>query len=209
MIRHLPLIALLALAACGKPADQKPTAPVAEATEATLPADAPRARPAWTVSADGVGPITGNTPFDRQVLAALFPESDVKSGLVSLEGDDYPIITITGPDELNIEIMQDTTRGAAKGRIVSIHAEGGPVIGPRGETLRTPFSALGLKAADCVIGADRLYGAALCRRPGTTTPAYVIGAPGQLSGNVGDTPDSAELASKGFLRGFLWQARLN
>jgi hypothetical protein len=205
MIRPLFLIALLALAACGKPPEQQPTAPVAPATEATLPADAPKAVPAWTVSADGVGPITGKTPFDRQAIAALFPESEVKSAFVNLEGDEYPIITITGPNELSIEVMGDT----AEGRIESIHAEGGPVIGPRGEILMTPFSALGLKASDCVIGADRLTGSALCRRPGTTTPAYVIGAPGQLSGNVGDTPDSGELTSKGVLHSLLWQAPLN
>lgn len=205
MKRLLLLAVLLPLAACGKPGEQTPTAPVAAATEATLPADAPRAQPAWTVSADGVGPISGKTPFDRQTIAALFPESEVRSAFVNLEGEQYPVITVTGPDELSIEVMGDT----ANGRIDSIHAEGGPVIGPRGETLTTPFPALGLKAADCVIGADRLAGLALCRRPGTTTPAYVISAPGQLSGNVGDTPDSGELTSKGVLHGLLWQAPPN
>lgn len=202
MIRHLPLIALLGLAACGKPAEPQPTAPVAAATEATIPADAPKATPAWTVSDQGVGPITGATAFDRDVIAALFPDSEVRTAVVNLEGDDYPTITISGQDGLSIEVMED------KGRIYSIMAEGGPVIGPRGETLMTPFPALGLKADDCVMAADRLSGSALCRRPGTATPAYVIGAPDRLSGNVGDTPLAAELA-KGSLRGLLWQAPLN
>ncbi len=202
MIRHLPLIALLGLAACGKPAEQQPTAPVAAATEANLPADAPKATPAWTVSAEGVGPITGATAFDRDTIAALFPDSEVKNAFVNLEGEEYPIITIVGPDALSIEIMED------KGRIYSIMAQGGPVVGPRGEALMSPFPSLGFKAADCVIGADRFSGAALCRRAPGDALAYVIGRRGELTGNPGDAPDSAQLAD-GFLREFLWQAPIN
>ncbi len=203
MIRPLILITVLALAACGRPTESQPTVPVAAATEGALPADAPGAAPAWTVSAEGVGPITADTAFSRDAIAALFPDSEVKAAFINLEGEPYPVVTVFGPDELSIEVLQGTT----KGRINSILAQGGPVVGPRGEKLMDPFSGLGLKASDCVIGADRAYGAALCRRPGTATPAYVIGARGGLTGNVGDTPDAAELA-KGFLREFLWQAPL-
>ena len=178
MTRTLSLIAL-ALAACGKPAEQQPTAPIAPATEATLPADAPKAAPAWTASNDGVGPITARTAFDRAAIAALFPGSEVKSAFISLEGEQYPIITVNGPDDLVLEVME----GTAKGSIHSVLAQGGPVVGPRGERLMDPFTGLGFKAADCVIGADRFHGAALCRRAPGDALAYVIGAPGQLSGN--------------------------
>ncbi|RYF95485.1 MAG: DUF1131 family protein [Caulobacteraceae bacterium] len=198
----LTLIALLALAACGKPAEQQPTAPVAPATEATLPADAPAAAPAWTASVDGVGPIKATTAFSRDAIAALFPDSEVKAAFLSEEGAQVPIVTVYGPSELAIQVKQ----GAAEGRIGAILAQGGPVVGPRGETLMAPFSGLGFKAGDCVIGADRFSGAALCRRPGAESLAYVIGARGELKGNPGDAPDAAELAAKGFLREFLWQA---
>ena len=201
MTRTLPLIALLALAACGKPAEQQPTAPVAPATEATLPADAPKAAPAWTASNDGVGPITARTAFDRAAIAALFPGSEVKSAFISLEGDSYAIVTVNGPDALVLEVMQGTNTG----EIGSILAQGGPVVGPRGETLMAPFASLGFKAGDCLIGADRFSGAALCRRSPADALAYVVGAPGELAGNPGDAPDAAVLAEKGFLREFLWQ----
>lgn len=201
MIRPLSLIALLALAACGQPAEPQPTAPVAAATEATLPADAPRATPAWTASVEGVGPITAKTAFSREAIAALFPGSEVKSAFISLEGDEYPIVTVNGPDDLVLEVMG----GANKGEIGSILAQGGPVVGPRGETLMAPFASLGFKAGDCVIGADRFSGAALCRRAPADALAYVIGASGELKGNPGDAPNAAALDEKGFLREFLWQ----
>lgn len=201
MIRLIPLIALLGLAACGKPAEQQPTAPVAPATEATLPADAPRAAPAWTASNEGVGPVTAATAFDREAVAALFPESEVKTAFLSEEGAQVPIITVFGPQDLGIEIKE----GNSRGKIGAILAQGGPVVGPRGERLMDPFPGLGFKAGDCVIGADRFSGAALCRRSPGDALAYVIGARGGLTGNPGDAPDSAGLAN-GFLREFLWQA---
>lgn len=204
MIRHLPLIALLGLAACGKPAEQQPTAPVAAATEATLPADAPKAAPAWTASNDGVGPITVATAFDRAAVVALFLDSEVKTAFLSEEGTQTPILTVFGPEELGLELKQ-ASRGSGVGTIL---AQGGPVVGPRGETLMSPFPSLGFKAADCVIGADRFIGAALCRRAPGDALAYVIGRRGELTGNPGDAPDSAQLAD-GFLREFLWQAPIN
>ena len=203
MIRHLPLIALLALAACGKPAEQQPTAPAAPATEATLPADAPRAAPAWTASNEGVGPVTAATAFNREAVAALFPDSEVKTAFLSEEGAQVPIITVFGPQELGLELKQ-ASKGPGVGVIL---AQGGPVVGPKGETLMAGFPSLGFKASDCVMGADRFGGAALCRRAPGDALAYVIGRRGELKGNPGDVPDSAQLA-EGFLREFLWQGPL-
>ncbi|WGM37379.1 hypothetical protein [Caulobacter sp. NIBR1757] len=200
MIRHLPLIALLALAACGKPAEQKPTAPVAEATEATVPEDAKRAAEAWTASNDGVGPVGAGTAFKREAIAALFPDSAVETAFLAEEGVQTPIITVSGPRELVLELK-------GPDRVGAILAQGGPVIGPRGEMLMAPFPSLTFKAGDCVIGADRFSGAALCRRAPGDALAYVIGRRGELSGNPGDAPDSAQLA-EGFLREFLWQSPL-
>lgn len=201
MIRPLPLIALLALAACGKPAEPQPTAPVAAATEATLPADAPKAAPAWTATNNGVGPINGATAFGAAEIGSLFPESEVKTAFLAEEGAQTPIITVAGPQELALELK----RAPGTRNVGAVLAQGGPIIGPRGETLMATFPSLGFKTGDCVIGADRFSGAALCRHAPGDNLAYVIGRPGELTGNPGDTPDSTQLA-EGFLREFLWQA---
>lgn len=204
MIRHLPLIAVLGLAACGKPAEPQPTAPVAAATEATLPADAPKASLAWTATSDGVGPVTAKLRFDRAAVAALFPDSEVKTAFLSEEGVQTPIITVFGPEDLGLELKQVP----GSDTVGTILAQGGPVVGPRGETLMAPFASLGFKASDCVMGADRFSGAALCRRAPGDALAFVVGRRGELTGNPDDGPDSVQLA-EGFLREFLWQAPLN
>ena len=206
MIRKLSLIAPLAvtlgLAACGQAADKKAAPPVAPATEATMPADAPKAAPAWTASNDGIGPLNGATAFDAAAVTALLPGSEIKTAYLHEEGGETPIITAYGPDELGLELQ------GANGKVSRILAQGGPVVGPRGERLMDKFSASGLKAEDCVLGADRMSGAALCRRADAPNLALIYGAPGELKGKPGDTPDAAALAEKGFLREFLWQAPL-
>lgn len=199
------LAAVLALAACGQASDKAPAAaPVQPATEATLPADAGAQAPAWSASAAGVGPITAETAFTVEAIKALFPDSQVEAAFLSEEGMQTPIITVNGPQELVLELKE----GMTPGKVGVILAQGGPVVGPRGETLMTGWSSLGLKAEDCIIGADRFSGAALCRRADAPTLAYVMGAPGELAGNPGDVPSAATLQEKGFLREFLWQAPL-
>ncbi|MBX3481739.1 MAG: hypothetical protein KF842_15210 [Caulobacter sp.] len=200
LLNALAVVSLLA--ACGKPAEQQAAAPVAPATEANLPADAQTARQAWSASAVGIGPLTPSTPFNREAIAALFPGSEVGTAYLAEEGVQVPVITVNGPDDLVLEIRQ----AGSTGRIGDTLAQGGAVVGPRGETLMAPWSSLGFKASDCVIGADRYSGAALCRRADTPALAYVVGARGELAGRPGETPDPEGLADKGFLREFLWQA---
>eukprot|EP01030_Chromulinospumella_sphaerica_P029364 gene29364-29794_t len=126
MIRRIALLSLLALAACGKPAEPKPTAPVAAATEANIPADAVAAQPAYTVSEAGFGPINADTPWDRAALAKLFPDARVEPGTDNWEGEEYPVLDVRGDDGLDLR----TT--AEQGQLLSVLAHGGPVAGPRG-----------------------------------------------------------------------------
>jgi hypothetical protein len=195
------LFATLALAGCGQPAEKPPVAP---ATEANLPADAPSSQPAWSASPEGVGPLTGEVAFSRDAIAALFPGSEVKAAFLSVEGAQVPIITVIGPAELVLE-----AEGGSDGKVGRILAQGGQVVGPRGEKLMDSFKVASFSASDCVIGADRYSGAVLCRRPGAPNLAYVYGAQGEVKGNPGDEPDAETLEQKGFLREFLWQAPLS
>lgn len=198
------LAATTLLGACGKLADKAvpaASAPVAAATEATLPADAARAAPSWTATPEGVGPLSAATPFTREAVAALFPDAEVRTAYLNDGGTQSPIITVNRPAGLVLEIQD----GPLKGRVGTILAQGGPVIGPRGEALLTPWAGLGFKASDCAIGGERFSGAALCWRPGSPALAYVFGAPGEMPGAPGAAADETLLTRKGFLREFLWQ----
>lgn len=196
------LLGSLILAACGPQPEKAEKPQVAPATEATLPADASGAAPAWTATNDGIGPITGATAFDAAAITALLPGSEIKTAFLHEEGGETPIITAYGPEELGLELQ------GAKGKVSRILAQGGPVVGPKGEKLMDSFKVSGFAATDCVLGADRMSGAALCRRADAPNLAYIYGAQGELKGKPGDAPDAAALEQKGFLREFLWQAPL-
>lgn len=196
------LLGSLILAACGPQSEKADKVQVAPATEATMPADASGAVPAWSASNDGIGPINGGTAFDAATVTALLPGSEIKTAYLHEEGGETPIITAYGPQELSLELQ------GAKGKVSRILAQGGPVVGPKGEKIMDSFKVSGFAATDCVLGADRMSGAALCRRADAPNLALVYGAPGELKGNPGDAPDAAALAEKGFLREFLWQAPL-
>jgi len=200
MIRRLALLSLLALAACGKPAEPIPTAPVAAATEATLPADAVAAQPAYTASEAGIGPITADTPYDRAALAKLFPDARVEPGVDDWEGEEFGVLIVRGDDGLDLRITDD------KGRLHGAWARGGPVVGPRGERLGDGWGKSGFKRGDCKAGWENDTGKIFCRRPGQPRLAYVYEAQGKWEDGVSDNamPSAAFLAANGVLTGLNW-----
>lgn len=200
MIRALALLPLLALAACGKPAEPKPTAPVAAATEATIPADAIAAQPAFTVSEAGLGPITEAAPWTQAALARLFPDARVQSGTDNFEGEDYPVIDIRGDDGLDLRTTGE------KDRILSVLARGGPVVGPRGERIGDGWAKGGFRTADCQPGVENDSGKLFCRRSGQPRVAYVYETPGVSEAGTADNdlPSEDFLKTNGVLTGLIW-----
>ncbi|MDB5469945.1 MAG: hypothetical protein JWR84_1505 [Caulobacter sp.] len=200
MIPRLALLSLLALAACGKPAEPRPTAPVAAATEATLPADAVAAQPAYTVSETGLGPINADTAYDRAALAKLFPEARVEPGIDDWEGQEYGVLDVRGDDGLDLRITQN------KGRAQKAWARGGPVVGPRGERIGDAWSKGGFKAADCAAGGENETGKIFCRRAGQPRVAYVYETGDLWEKGVSDNevPSDGFLKANGVMTGLIW-----
>ncbi len=200
MTRVLPFLLMIGLlAACSPDKGTVPEAAVAPATEATLPAEAANAAPAYSASEAGVGPLSAATPFDRETVAALFPGSEVKSTLQNQEGVQTPVLTVIGPGELLLEIQE----GYRKAKVGRVLVQGGPVVGPRGEAILDPWSRFGFAGRDCLIGVE---GQLLCRRPGAPSLAYVFAIPGFEGEVEAPPPPEALLVEKAFLQAFLWQA---
>jgi hypothetical protein len=201
MIRHLSLVAILALAACGKPAEQQPTAPVAPATEATIPADAVAAQPAYSLSDTGLGPITADTPYDQGALAKLFPEARVAAGTDNWEGEEHGVLDVRGDDGLDLRINGE------KGKLLSVWARGGPVAGPRGERIGDAWAKGGFKATDCKAGWENDTGKIFCRRSGHTQAVYVYETGDAWEGSDNVVPSEAFLQAHGRLTGLIWNSK--
>lgn len=187
-MRKIVLLALGLLAACSRPAGQKPDA-----------AQAPVSATSRSIAASetGIGPITAQTPFDAAALQALFPGAHVEPS-VMMDGDrKYPILTVMGADlGMILEVDGDQSAG-----IAAIEALGGDVRGPGNETLMNPWNALGFTLEQCRSGDHRDLGALVCHRPGAPRLAYLIGV---RSWSGPGAPSAAKLAADGFLRGLRW-----
>ena len=176
----LPLIAILA--AC-QPA----------ATEDVPPAEAPATASEtgpWQVTAEAVGPLTGETPYDVATIQGLFPGATVEGQYLHFGDETTPIITVYGADELALEIQGDIN-----GNVSQVRVQGGNFIAPNGATLLTPWSELGLSTTNCGMGEGRNYS---CADPNVLNVYYVIAVPGWDSD---EAPNEAALNAAGAMVG--------
>lgn len=162
MSRSLLIAATLAVAACSAEPQAMPAKPPKPE------APAPRAD-GLLVAPGAIGPATTTTPFDIAALKRLFPASDVRSGTVSEEGFDMPVIVVTGPGDVKIEFHGDG------GTLDRAFVTGAAARGPKDETIGLRMSASGFSLVDCIEGAERLGDATICRRAGAPQLGYVFG----------------------------------
>ncbi|MDB5440065.1 MAG: hypothetical protein JWM33_2492 [Caulobacteraceae bacterium] len=185
MRKPFALVALALLVACSRPAVEPP-----QAAALSSPGSI-------TVGESGVGPLTAQIPFEARSLEALFPGSHAQATVMTDGDRQYPILTVLGPD-LNLILEVDGGDGA---RITSVEVLGGKVQGPGGETVMSPWLALGFKPADCVPGKGRDLAALVCHRPGAPRLAYIVGIR-KWSGP--GAPSAEKLTTDAFLRELRW-----
>lgn len=192
-MRVLTLVPVLATLAACQPAAERETP--AEAAP-TAPAEQPRMIDTRAVTAAGVGPIRADTPFDRDAVAALFPASRVEAEFLHFGEETTPIITVTGPEEIALEIQ-----GAPDGNIGQVLVLGGPFNGPGGERLGAGWPGLGVNAGQCVMGEGRFVGQPLCRKPDAENLALVLAVPRWRGSGL---PDPTTLNGRATLAAWLW-----
>lgn len=203
-LRHTLLaLPLVLLVACG-PAKKDEAAAKPDAgssSESNGPvklAITPYAGGPLTIDKNGVGPITGATAFDLATIKALFPKAKVDSAFLHFgSGPAQPIINVEQDNTPLLEIGKNDD-----GEIAYVRAAAGDVRGPKGETLLTKWSDLGLTLDHCRLGTGREVGQTLCVRPEAPTVLYVIGVPGW---NKPALPSEAALKAKGQLNELVWR----
>ena len=191
----LPVLAVLAACQPGAPEGDEPADAPAAAPEAPAE-EAPGVIDTRAVGIDGVGPIRADTAFDRDAIAALFPSSQVEAEFLHFGEETTPIITVTGPEEIALEI-----HGASDGNVGEVIVSGGPYIGPGGSQLMDRWPELGVAASDCVMGEGRNVGQPVCRRADAQNVAMVLAVPNWRGEGL---PDPTTLNGRARLAAWIW-----
>lgn len=154
----------------------------------------------------GVGPIRRDTYFERPVIAQLFPKAHVRDAVIRIAPDetrDAIVVEHAGAPMLEIDDYdgQKYAPGTNDPLIGNVRLVGGPVLGPRGETLGMGWKAAGFDLSQCEIGTGRVKNAMVCARRGEGAITYVFEIPGWDSVEF---PPQSQLRSTAYLREIVW-----
>jgi hypothetical protein len=200
MIRTLTVTFALAalLAGCApKPASRALLSPAAE----------PYTGGDLIIGLNGAGPIRAQTYFETPRLQELFPQARLAEGVVQIDPEDATdTIDVINVDQDGVRILEvdDGTRsapGTDDPLIGQVRGVGGPVRGPHGETLLTPWRDARFDLTQCEIGQGHQRGRLVCARPHEGSVTYIFAIPGWDST---DLPSAWMLHNRAYLREIVW-----
>jgi len=168
------------------------------------PPRAPYAGGAIQVARWGVGPIRSGVFFEAPLIQSLFPKAIVREGEVRIAADETrAVITVAqnGGQILEIDDGEGNWPGTDDPMIGQVRAVGGPVRGPGGETLMTPWSKSRFDLTECEIGSGHDANKVVCARPADGQVTYVFAVPGWDSEEL---PPPSLLRDKAYLSQIVW-----
>jgi hypothetical protein len=190
----LPILTLLA--GCEQDAGRTggPTPPVRPYRSGTMP-----------IGHWGVGPIRADTYFEQPVIQALFPKAQVRDGLFQIDMDES-LITITvvqdGVQVLEIDDSNVFAPNKDDPLVGKVRLLGGPVRGPRGETIGMSWRDAGFDLSQCELGEGRAVDTLDCARRNEGAVTYVFAIKGW--GSHVDIPSKSTLNANAYLREIVW-----
>jgi hypothetical protein len=190
--------AALALAAAG--GCERPNEPVRAALGMPAPhVAAPYAGGPLRVTEAGVGPVTQETPFSADAIAALFPEAEVTTRTAP-EGYALQPVILVRQTGLGMRIEGD----AEKAVITRVLVWGDNALGPNGERLADTGGPKSFSPAQCRVRPNTALLTAVCRRTPDShvSLTYTVGefAPPRRA-----AADHDELIAHGFLAYIMWE----
>jgi hypothetical protein len=161
-------------------------------------ADNPSTNTPVTISEAGVGPLNGNTPFNRKEVQKLLPSLKVKTNTSMTEGEEFPILEVSDKQGLLLTINPD---GDAK-RIYSIVAKSDRVVNSLGHKIGQTYKAVyGGRAAECEAGMEEQSGTVFCIAPNSKHVSYQFGS--EHDGVDGEVPP-LKFLNKWKIRAVIW-----
>ena len=152
----------------------------------------------------GAGPIRPGVFFEAPRIHDLFPTAEVKEGEIRVAADETMAVITVAQDGVRLLEIDDGTRswpGTDDPMIGQVRAVGGPVRGPGGETLMTPWSKARFDLTQCEIGSGRDANKVVCARPGDGQVTYVFTVPSWESEEL---PPPGLLRAEAYLSQIVW-----
>jgi hypothetical protein len=165
----------------------------------------PRTEAYLQIAADGVGPLTAETPANAAEIGKLMPGYTTGTILIGLEAETAnaivvfksPVAGATGGDVQVLDIV-----GAANGKIREIHAVNQHVMGPGGETPGMTVEQTGTDIASCRAGTGLWLGMAVCPSAAAANVRLLFALKGDTA-TAGHLPPKPEL-ERGELQRIIW-----
>ena len=185
----------LALAGCGRQAERPSTVLGTPAPRLA----APFTGEVLTVTEAGAGPITRDTPFSAEAIAALFPDAEVTTADLTRSGRTIPVIRVR-----QTELLLTIESSADEPVIAAVHAGGENARGPNGEQLHQTGGPARFTPDQCPVDPAATALSAVCRRTPDShvSLVFTVGDFGRPS-NAASPYD--QLVAHGFLADIVWE----
>ena len=150
---------------------------------------------------DGVGGLSGTTPFSPEAIQAALPEGfAIEEGRVMTERDTIPVYYAFSEGQIILEVYPDRTRE----QVGRVDAASELVVGPGGARAGAGFGEVDGDEMSCEPGDAELTGRAICK-PSSGGPVRYVFAHGADTGR-GELP-SREVMAQSILERIVWEAR--
>jgi hypothetical protein len=151
----------------------------------------PAVKPLEMLSADGVGPINGETPFNLHDITMAFQGLNVAQRTNFSEGAEYPVITVSKDLKPLLSINPDVKQEKVFSIMVHDNLIGNRIGHPIGAKFTDVYTANSTE--ECGAGSEELSGKVLCYAPKTGNVLYLFG--GTWTGPDGSVPPKDVLAN--------------
>lgn len=154
------------------------------------------------ITRDGLGPLSGATPYDQAAILKAMPGYTAGSILIGLESDAVSALVLFHQGEGGTIQTVQIVPSADGTRIGQIHGVSQQVSGPAGERPGMVFSATKTDPATCRMGTALWAGLAVCRSAGADNVTLTFSFKGDY-GRATTVPPPDQLAA-GELQRIIW-----
>lgn len=151
-----------------------------------------------SITANGVGPIDGTTPFSKEGIEAKLPGYEARSIQSAVEDGTVWVFAAFSDGKQVIQLF----KGKA-GRVGAVHGVTQYLLGPAGERIGMSFNDIGPATGDCRMARNLWAGMVICPSRGAGNVALVFSIP-EYEGASGKLPP-AELLDKATLQRIIWK----